>query len=255
MQNTPEKIGQTLSDKSAAYLAPRLYQTINGRSPAEFNADAPIALQYVDGYARYPKEVKSLNLDSLVSKYLVGVEDLWAHYTSNFSYRVPPSQAGWSNMDRFDAFEDANGVLLSADGVKFTDRSAQAYAGTASVLSRYLYVGYSEPFDQINLVMGNVPGGCYAQWQFWNGSSWQSAVVKADTTNQLTATGSVLLTPQPSWRRTSINNGQRKWWVRLAVSGCSTAPSVVRVYGDDLTTGTVNAFRAATVPWLVQCGY
>jgi len=152
----------------------------------------------------------------------------------------------WTQMDKFDNFDSANGVMTSVSGV-FTDVSTQSYSGASNTtISDTLYVGYMEPFDQMNFVIATARVGGSVTWQYWNGSSWATLTLTTDGTSGLTATGQAYFHPPSNWAQTSVNSSNTKFWVRAVLSGQSTSPVYTTVKGDTwLTSGSNRGWSVA----------
>lgn len=160
----------------------------------------------------------------------------------------------WTRMDRFGNWENGKGVF-TAEGGRFTDRTAAAYSGTPSGfrVTETLYVGSGEPFDEINLVLAEPRSGGSVTWQYWNGASWQILNLRSDTTANLSSDGKILFTPPIDWAVTAVNDSQSKWWVRASLSNTSSAPAVSRIYGDNWLTDQLSRGWAASNPGRQVC--
>jgi hypothetical protein len=170
------------------------------------------------------------------------MEQMFIHQSQD--YTTGPGIINWTQMDKFDNFDSANGVLTSVSGV-FTDVTPQSYSGSSNTtISDTLYVGYMEPFDQMNFVIATARVGGSVTWQYWNGA-WTTLTLHTDGTSGLTATGQAYFYPPSDWAQTSVNSSNMKFWVRAVVSGQSTAPVYTTVKGDTwLTSGNNRGWAA-----------
>ncbi|MFI5347906.1 MAG: hypothetical protein ACHQ2Z_00050 [Elusimicrobiota bacterium] len=183
-------------------------------------------------------------------------ESMFLHF--NLDYTVPGGAVGptgWSNMDCFDVWEQAGGVLsqgvgscssalngaLIFNGSAYSDVTRTLYAGTCGSTCRVnngsdLYLGYAEPFALINLTVSTPRSGGSAAWQYWNGTGWATLSPGVDTSNGLAQDGAVQFSPPADWTPTIVNGSQSKYWVRSVVANSTTAPVLSRVWGDDWTS-------------------
>jgi len=170
-------------------------------------------------------------------------EDMWLH--SNENYQVLDS---WkhSGMDRFDIGEvNANGFYSNGvfvlNGSTYTDKTTAAYDTTANdvIVADKLFIGYFEPFADINFVLSTVAVGKTVAADYWNGSTWTTLTPATDGTNGFTQSGLFNFIPPADWQRTAVNGSRVKWWVRFTVAGSGgTSPVASRIYGDNqLVTG------------------
>ena len=176
-------------------------------------------------------------------------EDMLLHISDDYvvSQYIPSGAAVWATMDQFDAFEKlgdgtwqpqvaVNGVFTSS-GNKYTDVTAQSYTGsTATRISDKLYVGYAEPFDQMNFTLSQGRSGGSLVYEFWNGSNWVSLPIQTDNTNGLAKDGKVYFYPPSTWKPSAVNGSHVKYWVRISVSNASVPPTYNTLKGDDWRT-------------------
>ena len=180
------------------------------------------------------------------------MEQMFIHQAQD--YPTGTGVQNWSQMDKFDNFDSANGVLTSVTGV-FTDVSTQSYSGASNTtVSDTLYVGYMEPFDQMNFVIATARVGGSVTWQYWNGSAWSTLTLTTDGTSGLTATGQAYFHPPSDWAQTSVNSSNTKFWVRAVVSGQSTAPVYTTVKGDTWLTSGSNRGWSVTCTGCINSG-
>jgi len=170
-------------------------------------------------------------------------------YNENFNYR-------WLDMQQFDAFEKLAGVavhgVVLSDNNTFTDVTGSSYDNAHNItITNTLYVGYMEPFDQMNFHMSTPRVGGTVTYQYGNGTAWQALTPQSDGTNGLTATGKVSFYPPRDWVQQIVNGSQSKFWVRIVVSGATTPPAYSRVFGDDwrITNTPPNNARGWAMTW------
>lgn len=212
-----------------------------------------LRMEYYDIYG--PQTIAELNLlmDYVASKGLAR-ESALLHAKKNWTITGQLDAAGWKFMNKFDNFEGANGVLRTADDVAYTDLTATAYNG-AVTWQNTMYIGYEEPFDQINLVFSTPGAGITRAWEYWNGSTWAELTVSG-TGAGLTATGQVYFTPPSGWARKVVNSSRSKYFVRCRITAASTSPITSSIKGDDWLRGTATALRGwdATSGTIVNSG-
>lgn len=172
-------------------------------------------------------------------------EDMLLHAKTDYTSATNPA---WSKMDKFDNFEGANGVLMTSNDVNYTDLTSTAYSGNVT-WQNTMYLGYEEPFDQVNLTFSVLGAGITRVWEYWNGSTWASLTV-SDGTNGFTGNGQVSFTPPASWARKQINSSRNKYFIRCRITAASTNPVTSSVKGDNWLRGSGNLCRG----WDVTSG-
>ena len=211
---------------------------------------------YLDAYnlatfAQYAQYVDFLNLHGW--KY----EQTMLHAKTDYTPSINPP---WSQADKFDRFENANGVLIETTPGVFTDKTAVAYSGASpyTTVNSNLYIGYELPFDQANIVLKTPGAGVVGTWQYWKSTSladptvgvWSDiatsqytandgskiADVFSDGTNNgigaLTQSGAVSFYPPNDWARTTLNGSRNKYFIRFAYSSAVAAPVINTIKGD-----------------------
>lgn len=166
-------------------------------------------------------------------------ENMLLHARTNYTHRVVGTI--WSQLDKFDAFENANGVLRSVDDSSYTDLTGTAYNGSVT-LSNRMYIGYEEPFDRINMQFSRFGQSVNSQFQYWDGYNWKNLTI-SDGTNRFTANGRIQFTPPYDWAPRKINNSRNKYFVRILFNSATTLPVTSRIYGDNWLNGANNAGR------------
>ena len=167
------------------------------------------------------------------------LEDMLLHSSIDAQY----TQVWWSQTDKFGVFEGSKGVWTYASGA-YTDVTATSYDNAHHItVADTLYVGYMEPFDQMNFNIYTARSGGSVAYTYWNGSAWTTLTPQSDTSSGLTTTGKVYFYPPSAWARTVVNGSKNKYWVKVTVSGASTAPVYSKLYGDDwaVSSGSNNA--------------
>jgi hypothetical protein len=160
-------------------------------------------------------------------------ENFFLHMKQDYTV----TQSNWSGMDRFDAFDNVNGVIADNGGT-LMDRTSQAYSTTAADVSftSNLYIGYGMPFAEMNFILSTPASGLSGEWQYWNGAGWTHLAV-SDGTGGFTQNGKVSFLPPSDWSRTSVSGSLSKYFLRYHVNSASTLPVISRIYGDDWMTG------------------
>ena len=221
----------------ASWLNSHFDWTIGG--DIQTNAAVPTKTwwpDYVDFTYIYPYQMWDLQETAASNGFVM--ESMLLHATADMHV---DSNAGaqWINMQQFDAFEPrvggvlANGVFLS-DGTSYVDVTNQSWYGSPmTTVSSMLYVGYMEPFDQMNFVVHTGRVGGSVSYQYWSGSNWQALPIKSDSSDGLATSGRVYFYPPSRWKQTSVNGSKPKFWIRVVVSSASTPPAYTTVTGDD----------------------
>jgi hypothetical protein len=226
------------NEPSRKFLGKRVRYSVTGTGSVGkytgFRNDA-VHLYYLDSRAVYPHEIPEMRAIASARGFVF--EDMLLHMSVDnvFYYALYK----WQDMDRFDAFDTANGVLLY-NGTAFTDRSTAAWDATTADVSftasnTMLLAGYMEPFDQINIQVATPRQSGTVTLEYSGGQGvWSPLTVKSDSTNQLASSGRISFIPPANWRRASYNgSAYPKYWVRITVANASVWPVLSRVYGDD----------------------
>lgn len=237
-------------NNTSEWLRQNFDALLNGNPDLSSMADAyPANLIYIDGAGWYPGgDPLKFVIDVSNARGWANYEDSFLHATNDYT---TPAGPAWSGMDQFDVWDETldyknqgivnparaqNGVLLYHNGT-YTDITVGVYKQTGPYAIRNgdsLYIGYTEPFDVINIKLAVTLSGGSASWSYWNGSGWTALNIdQGDSTQGLTASGSLKFTPPATWQQTSVNNSHNKWWVRLDVTGADTAPQIAQITGDD----------------------
>lgn len=165
-------------------------------------------------------------------------ENMLLHSQKNFTAKIP---VAFREMDRFDVFEGKNGVLRTKDFKTFDDLSAKAYKGIIP-LSDALYIGYEEPFAEVNWEFEKT--GRQVSWlsEFWNGSSWLPLTI-SDGTEGFSRKGQMTFIPPSNWQPLSVNSSRPKYFIRLIFRDADTDPISSRIYGDNWLNEKSNSCR------------
>ena len=226
-----------LRARIASWLNQRFEWTIGG--DVRTNGDAPGKTWwpgYVDFTYLYPYQMWDLQRTAARSGFVM--ESMLLHATIDM--RVNSSDgAQWTNMQQFDAFEPrvsgalVGGIILS-DGKSYQDVTHQSWYGSPmTTISNTLYVGYMEPFEQVNFTMAAQRVGGVIEYQYWNGSGWTDLAIRSDGTSGLTESGRVNFYPPKDWGQVAVNGSKPKFWLRLIVKDASRKPVYAKVTGDD----------------------
>jgi hypothetical protein len=259
-------------DQLLRFQAARYDVFYGGESPVPYAPDpGVISLSYIDLVAIYVNNIYKLKEIAARRANNFTYEDMLLHMDANYDFVTRDNASRdryiWNTVSRFDAGESwndsqswqsglpANGSATSTRGVftwtadgGFVDRTTASYNATAAdvPISEELYLGYMEPFDEINFVLSTGRTGGSAEAKYWNGTTWTNLTLRSDTTNGLRQSGKVLFNPPTSWRETTVNGGPNaKWWVKFVVTGASVAPVASTIRGDDwLAVGYTTTARA-----------
>jgi hypothetical protein len=155
-------------------------------------------------------------------------EKILLHAKVDYTSALNPS---WHQMDKFDNFEGANGVLHTTNDKTFTDLTSTAYQSEVKWQDT-VYVGYEEPFDQINLTLAKKGSGITRIWEYWNGTGGWVALTVTDGTATFTQDGRVAFLPPSDWKPISIHGSRVKYFVRCRITGSSALPVTSSVKGD-----------------------
>jgi len=177
----------------------------------------------LDSFASYLKLVDYANSVGIIS------EEMLLHGKLNFTYS---RGTAWLGADKFDAFENANGVLLHS-GSTYTDKTAVAYSGASpyTTINQDLYIGYELPFDKASIDIRTAAASLVGTWQYWNGTSWATLIV-TDGTSDMTVDGTLSFVPPATWARTIVNGSRNKYFIRFDYTSADTAPVINTIKGD-----------------------
>ena len=96
-----------------------------------------------------------------------------------------------------------------------------------------LYLGYAEPFDLVNLNVYTGRSGGSLTGSIGMGPAGRPLPCVRTLPRGVTATGTVQFNPPSNWRPTVVNGSRSKYWVRMNLTGATTAPVLSKVFGDD----------------------
>jgi hypothetical protein len=120
-----------------------------------------------------------------------------------------------------------------------------------------LYVGYPEPFREINIQLS---AGCHPGWmarleysrkgdESRSRSKWGALTERTNSTNRLKRSGQITFNPPRDWRPISINGKTRLFYIRFRTINAGGRPPVARtllgrdyVAANGTETGTVPVF-------------
>ena len=133
--------------------------------------------------------------------------------------------------------EAAEQAWTEISGPTYTDRTAAFNSSLTNAQiftadNAYIYVGHSEKFSLIEVVLAIVPNNSIqGVYQYWNGSAWATLTI-TNGTNDFQQSGNIIFTPPTNWGTTSVN-GVTKYYVRIqrTRNSLSTVPteSTIRV--------------------------
>lgn len=222
------------SDAVLNWIKDRFSFKISGRNPGDSSIHWDT---YYDIYG--PGSIAELLLmKDWASTNGLKYEEMLLHAKVDFTSAV---NLAWSQMDKFDNFEGANGILRTADDVTYTDLTATAYSGSVT-WQNTMYVGYEEPFDQINLVLSTPGSGITRVWEYWTGSTWATLAVM-DGSSTFTVSGRVSFTPPADWARKVVHSSRNKYFVRCRITAATLNPVTSSVKGDNWLRGAGNLSR------------
>ena len=227
-------------------LASRFSWVISGKADPSADRRSLWWADYLDSEGLYVGQFYNYIID-VAEKNRWQHEDMLLHYDVDYS-----AKSSWMGMDCFDIFEQSgmpfgqlsrescataiHGVFLQHKK-SYVDVTATIYAGNCGDACTIhngtnLLVGYAEPFDRIDLTLGNPRSGGTVSWRYWNGHSWTPVAVASDETSGLRRNGTLLLTPPTDWQPLSVNGSHNKFWLQLEVNGTSEAPRIGTLKGD-----------------------
>jgi hypothetical protein len=205
------------------------------------------------------------------------LENMLLHGSVDMAYTYPRAHGpGTWNLSSFDGFDDSytgvagySGGVVAYNGSVWSDKTNCAYEGTCSLASSTiastLYVGYMEPFDQINFgaLQQARSGGTYTI-KYCNAVSgttgactnWNTLPLQSDATNGLSvlAGGQIHFYPPSDWVPDKLNDGyaydnnHAKYHIQYVVTGASTSPAFSSIYGADWTAGGSTCGAGGTSP-------
>ena len=191
-------------------------------------------------------------------------ENLWLHVDRDY-YNSQANTLPYGDL--FDVSENTSTGNISptqavhgaftVHGSTFTDVTCRLYAFGAScpgggatpvaiVAGDYLYIGYYQPFDQMNFVLTTPSSTGTVVWEYSTGvATWASLSTNAigftDGTSNLTANGKVSYTPPPDsgtpWKRAVVNGSKKKYWVRF--HNATSGVTFTSVKGDNQYSSSV----------------
>jgi hypothetical protein len=194
-----------------------------------------------------PKDM--LSLKDFARQNQFQAEDMLLHATRDYTAKINPAYRG---MDRFGVFEGKNGVLVGS-GPRLEDRTAVAYKGEMR-LGPDVYLGYEEPFAEVNWRVARSAPGTKVDCAYWDGKAWRNLAVK-DETGGLAHDGRMDFVPPGDWARTSVNGSRPKYFLKLRVDGGANVVTRA-IFGEAWTNGAENACRGwdGKAPGVINTG-
>ncbi len=205
--------------------------------------DDVIRMSYFDIFGFYISEY--LPLKDWARANNVEYEEVFLHSKLNHTYS---RETAWLHMDCFGRLEGSsytpvNGVLKTSNNTTFTDVSRDAYdAGSNVTLNNYVYIGYEEPFADINMEFTSPGNSVVCNFEYYNGTAWADVTV-TDSTLNFTRNGLITFIPPADWAITSVNSSRDKYYIRMNFASTTTYPVTDRIYGNDWLNGAGNACR------------
>jgi hypothetical protein len=200
---------------------------------------------YKDMAVVYPNEMYTVQRTAQANAFVL--ENMLLHSSVDMQYAA--GRQFTEAIGQFDAFEPAykgyrvGGVFTYAGGA-YTDRTHDSWLGTRNtVIADQLYIGYMEPFDLMDFTIQTARVDGSVEYRYWNGTAWNLLPMESDATAGLRVTGRVHFHPPADWaacglpvnvtfpKPTTTTNS--KFWVRITVSGASTAPAYSTLKGDN----------------------
>lgn len=223
---------------------------------------------YKDMAVVYPSEMYAVQRTATANQF--ALEDMLLHSSIDMKYATGQQFA--ETIGQFDAFEPmymggrVGGVFTYSGGV-YTDQTQNSWVGTRSTtVADRLYVGYMEPFDQMDFTIQTARTGGFVEYHYWNGS-WTPLPIESDGTAGLRTTGRVHFHPPSDWvvhglavnvsSPKPIATTNPKFWVQITVSGASTAPAYSTLKGDNWavsSAGNNSRGWSATDPHRINVG-
>gem|GEM_PF-4384422 len=184
----------------------------------------PALPQYRYDLIRYisPLDIDKLNyLRDYAETHSGNVEEMFVHYSQDTVLSMRASSLTKLSHDRFLRLWHYNGASYLSKGDYYSDNTNFTFGNSVGEI---IYCGYHNPFDEVDMTVTSAAGGGFAaQWEYWNGSSWQALTVAGNTTSGYTKTGVVTFTVPANWKRTSVN-GLTVFWARLRCTATGTSP-------------------------------
>ncbi len=142
-----------------------------------------------------------------------------------------------------------NGIL-EYNGSAFTDKSPTV--GNFTWSQNTYYIGYSEPFDEINYNVTTPANGITVTYAYSTGAgSFTSFSPSGDC--GITITGTCSWNPPANWVTASVNSSRAKYWIRVSLTSGGTRPITASVLGFDWT-GTGQRGYDWTSPTRINVG-
>ncbi len=195
-------------------------------------------------------DVKDVALDKNYDFEVGVVHSLVDFFHTGYAPISHPDAFGiWEGEPHYHIYNNygINGVI-AFDGNSYSDFSVNAYSTDTNDVSfcqgsgDYLYLGFEEPFDEINFIPGDDVGLFTYQWEYYDGNTWQILTPNLDTTNFLTASGQIQFTPLQDWDVIAIDNSREKFFIRINCLGVTNAPTASRFFGYDYYAGNPGEF-------------
>jgi hypothetical protein len=133
----------------------------------------------------------------------------------------------------------------------------QAHAGGSIAfgsLGQSVYIGYPEPFWEINLALASAAKNGWAGILEYptavdasgNPTAWAPLATLSDTTAGFTQSGQITFNPPTNWVTASLGGSPRMYYVRILTTNSGVAPVANTILGDDYTHS--NGTNSGVIP-------
>jgi hypothetical protein len=194
-------------------------------SLVKHKTDAPGLPQYRYDLLRYisPLDFDKLNfLQDYAESHAGKAEDYFVHYSEDTRLVLRTSSNTKLTHDNFLRCWFYNGGSYSSKGDYYAAPASFVFGSSTSEI---LYLGYSNPFNEVNIPVNAASGEAFHKtWEYWNGAAW-SALSVTDGTANLIVTGKVEFDPPADWARGTVN-GLKCYWARMRCTSAGTAPVI-----------------------------
>jgi hypothetical protein len=130
----------------------------------------------------------------------------------------------------------------------------QAGGVTFGAAGQAVYLGYTDPFREINLNLASgAAGGWAGTWQYasavdasGNPTAWSTLTTLTDTTAGMTQSGQVTFDPPADWKTATLGGSARLYYVRFLTTAAGTAPVAGTILGADYVNA--HGTNSGTIP-------
>lgn len=280
------KTGTYINGAMGAAVPPSLRNAVNAWMGARFDWILGGDTGVGDAHGGYPTKVYWAAFKDMPSEHNTEVydveatalnnsfmlENMYLHSSVDMAYSGGNGYT--SQTAQFDFMEPYNaqkygygtqGAVFTYNGSTYTDVTCPTWASGGptcttpdhTTIANTLYVGFMEPYDQMNVTITTPRSGGTVAYKYWNGTTWATLSMSSpnsDGTSGLTTSGKVYFYPPSDWiaRTLPVNetspivlaNTTLKFWVAIVVTGASTSPIYTTIHGDDWSVSSSgNNFR------------